>query len=548
MVSASPPISQADPAVLEGISRAVSGSNLKQAFELAEQAIQRGQKHPVLFNARALFLQQTGRLQEAAENFEQSRAFTPNDPNLLNALGLCLARLNRTEEAAAIFEDAIAQDPKSAQSHFHRGWALGLGGDQKGARKSYDRAVALDPKYAEALAGIAALEARDGRRDSARSFAQKALRINPNEPTAIVALAMVDIAEGEFESAETRLRPLVNSPMIAGHTRALMLGFYADAMNGQGRVDEAFTAYTAKNEVLRRLNMARFAGHRRAIDIFNDVASRLEELPDGGQDARRSRAMDSDSPREHVFLLGFLRSGTTLLEQVLGSHDDVTVLEERETLAQIAPAFLTEKDGLDRLNTISPDELTKMRAAYWEQVRAFGGEPKGKVFIDKQPLNTFNLPIIAKLFPDAKILFALRDPRDVVFSCFRRHFEVNATMYEFLVLSDAARFYDVVMRIGTTSLAKFPLSVHQHKHENMVEDFEKEVRAVCDFLGLDWQDSMRDFSSKAKEREIRSPSAMQVRRELNRDGVGQWKRYKTQIAEILPILAPWVEKFGYPKE
>lgn len=548
MVSASTPISQADPAVLQGISNAVGGGNLRAAFELAHQAILRGQRHPVLFNARALWLQHTGRLQDAAENFQQARAFTPNDPNLLNALGLCLARLNRTQDAINLFEEAIALAPKSAQSHFHLGWALGLRGDQKGARKSYERAIAIDTRYPEALAGIAAIAAREGDRDSARSFAQRALSLNPREPTAIVALAMADIAEGAFQSAEERLRPLLGDPSIAGHTRALMLGFYADAMNGLDRTEEAFAAYKTKNEELYRLNEPRFAGHRRATDIFNDVATYLEGLPDGKAPIAEKPAVSGDGPREHVFLLGFIRSGTTLLEQVLGSNADVAVLEERETLADIAPPFLLEAGGLDRLSALSDDELRELRARYWERVREFGGEPNGKVFIDKQPLNTFNLPVIAKLFPGAKILFALRDPRDVVFSCFRRHFEVNATMFEFLRLQDAARFYDAVMRVGTTSLEKFPLAVHRHRYEDMVEDFEAQVRAVCGFLGIAWDDSMRNFSENAKTREIRSPSVLQVRRALYREGVDQWKKYERQLSDILPILAPWVETFGYPHD
>ncbi|MBS0273280.1 MAG: sulfotransferase [Proteobacteria bacterium] len=547
MVSASTPVSQADPAVLQGISQAVGSGNLRAAFELAHQAILRGQQHPVLFNARALWLQQTGRLQDAADNFQQARAFTPNDPNLLNALGLCLARLNRTQDAIALFEEAIALNPKSAQSHFHLGWARGMGGDQKGARKSYERAVTLDPRYPEALSGIAAIAAREGDRDGARSFAQKALRLNPREPTAIVALAMADIAEGAFQTAEERLQPLLGDPGITGHTRALMLGFYADAMNGLGRTGEAFAAYKAKNEELYRINAPRFAERRRATDIFNTVASQLEQLPDGQAPVLENPGASGDGPREHVFLLGFIRSGTTLLEQVLGSNAGVAVLEERETLADIAPPFLLEAGGLDRLSTLPGDELSKMRARYWERVREFGGEPNGKVFIDKQPLNTFNLPVIAKLFPGAKILFALRDPRDVVFSSFRRHFEVNATMFEFLRLQDAARFYDAVMRVGMASLQKFPLAVHRHRYEDMVADFEPQVRAVCDFLGIAWDDSMRNFSESAKMREIRSPSVLQVRRELYREGVDQWKKYERQLADILPILAPWVEKFGYPR-
>ena len=90
----------------------------------------------------------------------------------------------------------------------------------------------------------------------------------------------------------------------------------------------------------------------------------------------------------------------------------------------------------------------RARDAYWSRVRAFGVEPRGKVFIDKMPLASVQLPVVAKLFPSARILFALRDPRDVVLSCFRRRFGMNPAMYQLLTLEGAAAFYDAVMRLS----------------------------------------------------------------------------------------------------
>jgi hypothetical protein len=93
--------------------------------------------------------------------------------------------------------------------------------------------------------------------------------------------------------------------------------------------------------------------------------------------------------------------------------------------------------------------------------------------------------------------------------------------------------------------ARLPLTLHEHRYEAMIDDFEGRVRAACDFLNIAWTEEMRDFSSKAREAEIRSPSAGQVRRPLYGEGVGQWRRYATQLAPALPILAPWVKEFGY---
>ena len=104
------------------------------------------------------------------------------------------------------------------------------------------------------------------------------------------------------------------------------------------------------------------------------------------------------------------------------------------------------------------------------------------------------------------------------------------------------------MRLGEVSREKLPLNVLDHRYEAMVEDFEGRVRAVCDFIGVEWSDTMRNFSEHRLVADLRSPSATQVRRPLYGEGVGQWRRYGEQLKPILPILEPWVVKFGYPRD
>jgi hypothetical protein len=167
------------------------------------------------------------------------------------------------------------------------------------------------------------------------------------------------------------------------------------------------------------------------------------------------------------------------------------------------------------------------------------------VFIDKMPLASVLLPIVAKLFPDARILFARRDPRDVVLSCFRRRFGMNPSMYPLLTLQGAAAFYDAVMRL--TEIYRDVLILPQHvvRYESLVEDFEGTARAACGFIGLEWDQGLLDFAARARTRGISTPSAAQVARGLNREGQGAWRHYRDQMAPVLPILDPWVRRFDY---
>jgi hypothetical protein len=189
--------------------------------------------------------------------------------------------------------------------------------------------------------------------------------------------------------------------------------------------------------------------------------------------------------------------------------------------------------------------LDPYRRTYWRHVEQFGSQPGGKVFIDKMPLNSILLCLVARLFPAAKILFAVRDPRDVVLSCFRRRFGMTPQMYELLTLEGAARYYDRVMTLAQLYREKLPLQVHQVRYESMVSDWESETQRVCAFLEIPFDNSMRKFAAHARANDVATPSAAQVARGIYTYGVGQWRRYGEQLQPIMPMLAPWVRHFGY---
>jgi hypothetical protein len=137
-----------------------------------------------------------------------------------------------------------------------------------------------------------------------------------------------------------------------------------------------------------------------------------------------------------------------------------------------------------------------------------------------------------------------RDPRDVVWSCFRTNFALSAAAMEFTTLESTARHYDVLMTLMERCFEVLPLTVHELRYDALVRDFDATTQALCDFLGLSWSPEMREFNKTAQRRGVATASAAQVRRALY-DGTRQWERYKAQMEPVLPILAPWVEKFGF---
>jgi Sulfotransferase family len=254
------------------------------------------------------------------------------------------------------------------------------------------------------------------------------------------------------------------------------------------------------------------------------------------------------SPITHVFLIGFPRSGTTLLEQVLACHPDVAAMEERTCLMDSAAAFFGSDADLDRLGAATDAQLQPWRASYWRRVSESGIAALKPVFIDKMPLNAVFLPLIAKLFPQARILLALRDPRDVALSCFRRRFAMNAGMFEFTTLEGTAAYYAAVMDLVQIFRETLTLRLLEVRHENLVSDFDGEVARVCDFLGLEPRAEMSGFATHAKAQAIDTPSGAQLAGGLSSAGIAQWRRYRRELEPVFPVLGPFVARFGYPEK
>ncbi|HWE07455.1 MAG TPA: sulfotransferase [Rhizomicrobium sp.] len=535
------------PSAVQAVAQAVGADDVARAAALADAALANGLNHPILFIARALRFERQARDEDALAAYQQARALAPKDPRLLNAIGLCLLRLHRYREALAAFDRAVHVKPAASATHQNRGLALGMAGRAEDAERAHTRAVRLDPRNVEALTSLASIAAHKGEAGTARDYAERALEIDSRNLAARASLALAEVSLGQFADAESRLRLLVEEPGLTGHARAVAFALLGDALDGQDRCPDAFAAYTAANTERRKLHQPRFRGMPGAIDTLEHLAASFGATSDD-----QWRAPGRDEPAQgavrHIFLLGFFRSGTTLLGQVLDSHPGIVTLDERDFLADMAERTLNGADGFARLSASSEDELAIHRKTYWQRVRDQGLRVEGKVFVDKHPFHTIKLPLIFKLFPHAKVLFALRDPRDVVLSCFRRQLDVDQLKFEFLTLEGAARLYDCVMRFGELCRRKLPLAILDHRYEDLVGAFDDRTRTVCDFIGVPWSDSMHDFAAAAQSLGAQKPSARQVRRGLYSAGAGRWRQYRSQLEPVLPLLEPWIERFGYSGE
>lgn len=489
-----------------------------------------------------------GEFAEADALFGRALALEPGNPSTLTSQAIHYRNQGRFRDAVLACDAAIAAYPDYPDAWLERASILAAGGSIAAARDSFARAAALAPDSAAPQAGLAALAAREGNHQAARDHAAAALARDPANAVATNALASAELASGDAAAAAQRVEPLLTRLGEPSLERSLAHSLLAGARHRQGDHAAAFAHFSKAN--------ADFAAiHEREAAQHLDQYRFIEALTAGFAATGAARwhdapgAQPAAAAKRHVFLLGYPRSGTTLVENILASLPGVAALEERPTLTaadgdHIAGSPDAIVAGVARFAQHGAAALTRYRAAYWDSVTASGVPVGAECFVDMDPMKGTRLPFIARLFPDARILVMRRDPRDVVWSCFRTSFALSSQTLEYTTLERAARHYDALMRLTELALERLPLAVHIVDYHRLVRDFDAETRAMCAFAGLEWSEAVRSFDKTSARRGVSTASAAQVQRGLF-DGTRQWEPYAAYLAPVMPLLAPWIEKFGY---
>lgn len=453
---------------------------------------------PIYLNLAELLMQ--AELHEARfKTLLDAQKIAPDDPRVLTELGLAYARNDDLDTAIAMFERAIDRSPEFGNAHIELGMMY------------------------ESLNRVDDLAALIARIDPAKA-----------PPEFAFLLAWQARREGRFDDAAALAAQIPESihPMRRFH----LIGGIAD------RRGDAATAFPA----FERMNREALAASRPLSGpTYRTLVERDLALWD---DAWRSEWRDvgpiDDGHTDPIFLVGFPRSGTTLLDTMLMGLPELSVLEERPMAARTVRLV----EGED-IRTLSADRIVELRAAYFGFAREFGWDESRRL-VDKHPLNMERIPFLHRLFPDARFILAERHPYDVVLSCFMANFTVNLAMRSFTSLDEAARTYDAVFSAWHRGLDLFPaVSWRPIRYERLVEDSEAELAPLVDWLGLDWHDNLRDHTQMAQSRgRVRTASYSQIGEKLYTRAADRWRRYADHLEPVMPILRPWADRMGYAVE
>lgn len=515
------------------------------ALELASAALARGERHPLILMLAAERLEEQGQYMASLALLREALPQAEDEPELWRRYGIALARAGLYDVSREALDEADELLPDQPAILMPLATACYRSGDLANAERHFVRLSALMPGSPEPLAARAAIAVQQGQPAAGRDLALQALGIAPGNVTASIALARAALEEGNAAEAEALASAQLSRLPPGDEHRVSLLGLRADARDRLGRTRDAYLDYSTRNALL----VAQYTSLRAASGDERPVerARRLRAYLDGADTSAWAKHAEDTAPSAcsgHLFVVGFPRSGTTLLEKALAGHDRIRTLPEIDCLSEAGMELLADAAGLDRLAALPPADCAALRARYFAAVTNAVGDVAGKVVVDKMPLHSLALPLISRIFPDARIVLSLRDPRDVVLSGFRRRFQMNASMFELLTLKGAADFYDSIMALVTRCEEALPISLHKVPHEDLVADFEGEVRRVLALIGLDWQPDIAQFPARAVA-SARTPSDYQLRKGLNRDGIGAWRPYARELRGVENILAPWVQRWGY---
>lgn len=534
---------QADANHLLGVLFSQAGSHA-QAVELISRAIATAPDQPTYHSNLGTALQELGRLDEAVAAHHRALAINPDSHAAHNNLGRALKAMGRHEEAVASYRRALDGKPDSAETHNNLGNVLDEVGRLDEAVASYRKAREIRPDYVEAHYNLAEVLEKANRTEALREAVAVAKRNCPGHPRLTLAEAWLLRRDGDCAAARAVLEAAGAAVADAGFLskRAHLLGELNDRL---GDSEAAYRCFAEGNRRLSDTAAARLA-------VARGYAARVDTLLERFSSdwvASWRNPEGADGPSEKmVFLVGFPRSGTTLLESILRSHDAVDVVEE-------IPAVLAAREALeglpggypDGLAALGPAELEALRKIYFAELdKHLAPEGRGAVVVDKLPMNMVEAGLIHRIFPQARFLFVQRHPCDCVLSCFMQNFTMNEAMVNFLDLAGAARLYDKVMTLWRTYREVLPLAVHTVRYESLIEADRETLAPILDFLGLAWDDGVWNYAETASRRgKIATPSHHQVTQPLYTHARGRWQRYSAQMQPVLPILLPWARRFGY---
>lgn len=521
----------------------------------------------------------------------KANSLAPRDAEVLYNLGLLYIQQQRWSWARDVLLDAVRLAPQFVEARLEAAHACHVCGDIESEEAMLDGAGDWPPQPAEQALVLASILSVLGQLETAlKVLAQARLPAGPTAEAMRLRITAQRVALYErnnlLEQARRELQQLpldaldalpsdaIDARLDVWRAHAVM------AMRGR-RYEEAATLcqrvleFARDQEVVSNAafglgsacdRLARYDEAWNALDVAHATQMQIArqtapELStrDGQPLPMVARTVNAQtyatwkplaSPpmlQSPVFVIGFPRSGTTLLEQMLDAHPDFRSMDERGYVYQLIERMENAGQRYPAdLADLPQTDADQLRAVYWRLVEHTLPDLGQHRLIDKNPLNMLCLPMIFRLFPGARIILCIRHPCDVLLSCSMQAFRSPAFRVMCSSLPRLARGYTEAFEQCSRHLEVFKPNVLEWRYESVVGDFDDAVARLGKFLEVADPSTFADFAGHARDKQfIATPSYAQVTQPVNTAAVGRWTHYRGQFEPVLPTLHPWIERFGY---
>lgn len=352
----------------------------------------------------------------------------------------------------------------------------------------------------------------------AKKNASKGLKIDIGNYKCNIVLTKIFIRNNKYKKGKKQLKQIILNE-LSNTNLSIYYSQKAQIYEKQRKYEKAFNTFKKSNDFViktdayKKLSGNSYYTHK----IIQNINSYF------GTNKPFKNLLLSDE--KIIFMVGYPRSGTTLLENILNSHSKVSTIEEKPTIDNILKYFLKTPESIKKLGTIKNDEIKILQDDYLKRREKYCKVPR-KYIIDKLPLNIIHIGILYRIFPNAKFIISKRDVRDVAISCFFQNFAISDAMSHFLDWNTTKKYLDEIMNLGLSIVENLSINHKIVVYEELVEKPFKVVKDIICYLGLEWEDSMKKYRSNIIGKNINTPSYYAISKKINTNKKNNWKNYK----------------------
>ena len=586
----------------------VGEGNLKKAEFFLKKSLEINPKDINALVNLACVLKDSGNPKQSERFLKDALKINPNYDFALTNLGAVLNDLEKFDEGEQYLRKALTINSSSPMALNNLGNILSNKKNNKEAELCYRKAIEIKSDFSLAYNNLGSLLSKQGNLIEAEKFTQKAINFNPKFELAYVNLGSIKIDLEKLKEAEKLFLSAIEINENYNFAYRNLFRLY-EKTNKINKLKNKIESLKQNKKIINELLMFRariafrekdFIQAKKFIDqvsnewikntdhstnllywsfraFIEEKAKNYDEAFKCFEKSQLNLKYEGTNPKifqnyihtyrknidnkaflaktkltkifkeKPVFLIGFPRSGTTLLDTILRSHPEIDVLEEKPLINSVEQIIKSKfKYTLNELHKLSIDDLDFLRNHYLEILQNNCNNKSAKTLIDKFPFQTVCLPLINLLFPYSKIIFVHRNPYDSVLSCFQQSFEPNNAMANFRSIESASRIYDLTMSIWWDYKEKLKMNFLTSKYEDLIEDFDKHILKVLDFLDVSWDENIKNYRNTAQERKkINTPSSSQVVQPLYKSSIEKWKNYEKYFKNSNKYLDKWVSYFDY---